>query len=195
MIVTIATPPAEEPVTLAEIKSHLRIDVSDEDTLLSGYIAAAREMCESIARRAFVTQTIQFRLLQWPMGNCIVLPRPPLQSVNSITYTDSAGGSSTMSSGDYVVYSAPEPGLVVLGDGKGWPSATLQPGPSIVIEYIAGYGLASAVPQRYKQAVLMLTGHYYENRESVVVGQGVSAIEVPQAVMRILKIDRGWYYG
>ena len=195
MIIEISTPPAEEPVSVSEIKTHLRIDVSDEDTLLAGYISAAREMCETISRRAFVTQTIQTRFMMWPASGRFMLPRPPLQSVTSISYTDSAGVSSTMSSSDYIVYSAPEPGQIILGYGKSWPTATLQPGPSILIEYVAGYGVASAVPQRYKQAIMLLAGHYFENRESVVVTQGISAIEVPRSVNSLLKIDRGWYYG
>lgn len=191
MILSIVTPPAAEPVSLAEAKLHLRIDVNDEDTLVESYITAAREWCELAARRAFVTQTLALRLAEWPCGDCIQLPRPPLASVTSITYTDSAGANQTMTSADYLVYATAEPGLVQLGYGKSWPSATLQLGPSIVITYVAGYGNAAAVPKRYKQAILLMTGHFYENREQVIAVPGISLAEVPLAVQSLLMIDRG----
>lgn len=193
MILQVTTAPAEEPVTTAEAKAHLRIDVDDEDTLLVGYLLAAREQCEMMARRAFVTQTLQLRLECWPGGDCIVLPRPPLQSVTSVAYSDSDGNAGTMPSGDYIVDAASEPGRIILGYGKSWPSATLQPGPSIVITYVAGYGDAADVPQRYKQAIELMAGHFFENREEVVVLQGVTIAQIPIGVRALLNIDRGWY--
>jgi uncharacterized phiE125 gp8 family phage protein len=53
----LVTPPAEEPVTLAVAKAHLRVDISDDDTLIPYYLAAARRLCEKEVRRAFVTST------------------------------------------------------------------------------------------------------------------------------------------
>ena len=80
------TPPAIEPVTLEELKDHLRVDSVDEDALLTGLLAAAREWCEGFQNRAYITQTLQLWLDEWPAGNAIVLPRPPLQSVASVKY-------------------------------------------------------------------------------------------------------------
>jgi uncharacterized phiE125 gp8 family phage protein len=193
LIVRVTGEPAEEPVTVAEAKAHLRIDVDTEDSLLTGYLLAAREQCELLAKRAFVTQTIQLRLEMWPYGDVIPLPRPPLQSVTSIVYTDSDGNATTMPSADYIVDSASEPGRVILGYAGSWPSVTLQPGPSIVITYVAGYGDAEDVPQRYKQAIELLAGHFFENREEIVVMQGVSMAQLPIGVKALLGIDRGWY--
>jgi len=193
MILQVTSAPAEEPVTTAEAKAHLRIDIDDEDTLLGGYLLVAREQCELLARRALVTQTLQLSLEAWPCGDCIVLPRPPLQSVTSIGYTDSDGNAGTMPSGDYIVDAASEPGRIILGYGKSWPSATLRPGPSIVITYVAGYGDAAAVPQRYKHAIELMAGHFFENREEVVVLQGVTVAQLPMGVKALLNIDRGWY--
>lgn len=193
MILQVTGAPAEEPVTTAEAKAHLRIDIDDEDALLDGYLLVAREQCELMARRALVTQTLQLSLACWPYGDCIQLPRPPLQSVTSVAYTDSDGNAGTMPSGDYIVDAASEPGRLILGYGKSWPSATLQPGPSIVITYVAGYGDAADVPQRYKQAIELMAGHFFENREEVVVLQGVTVAELPMGVKALLNIDRGWY--
>lgn len=193
MILTEIVAPTEEPLSLPEIKLHLRIDSTDEDLLLNSYAVAARIYAEMFARRAFVVQTLELALDGWPSCDHIVLPRPPLQSVTSVKYVDSDGNTQTMASGDYIVDTASEPGRVLLGYGKSWPSATLQPGPAIKVRYVAGYGGSVAVPQIYKQAMLLLIGHYYENREAVVAPEGGRLQEVPMAVQSLLLIDRGGF--
>lgn len=191
MNLKLVTAPAAEPLTLVECKAHLRVDSSDEDPLISSYLTAAREMCELETRRAFVTQTFELAIEDWPIDGCLPLPRPPLQSVISITYWTSDNTQLTLSAADYLVDTVSEPGVVRLGYNKRWPSATLRPGPAITLRYVAGYGLAAAVPQRYTQAILLLTGHFYENREQVATG--VTVVQMPDAVRWLLQIDRGWF--
>lgn len=48
------------------------------------------------------------------------------------------------------------------------------------------------VPADLKQAVLMLVGHWYENREATLVG--VSAEEVPFGVQSIIDAHREWAF-
>jgi uncharacterized phiE125 gp8 family phage protein len=191
-IVVVATPPATEPVTLTEAKAHLRVDFTTDDTYIGTLITAAREQVEMVARRALITQTLDLRLSAWPSGWSLALPRSPVQSVTSITYTDQDGNTGTMSSSDYLLYTQPDPCIVVLKPSKSWPSASLMPGPSIAVRYVAGYGLAAAVPLRYKQATLLLIAHWYENREPVVVGTIYQAL--PNAIDSLLLIDRGSYF-
>lgn len=191
MNIRLVTAPAEEPVTLDEAKDHLRVDGTDEDALIMGYIKAARRQCELISRRAFVTQTWELALEGWPNCGYLVLGNPPLQSVVSVTYIDSAGVTHTMTSGDYVVDTLSEPGRLLLGYGKVWPTVTLQPGPAIRVRYVAGYGMPVAVPETYKQAIKLLIGHYYENREAIVIQAGAVATQVPMAVDALLMTERG----
>lgn len=191
MILRVTTPPAEEPVSLAEIKSHLKVDVADEDDLISSYLTAARLQCELEARRAFVSQTLQLKLEEWPWEDRIHLPRPPLQSVTSVVYVDSDGVQHTLSGSDYIVDTASEPGRIILAFGVGWPGATLQPGPAITVTYVAGFGDAEDVPATYKQAIRLATGHFYENREQIVVQSGVTATQLPWGVSALLMTDRG----
>lgn len=187
----IVTHPAVEPLTTAEAKTHLRVDGSTEDTLIAAYVTAARAFYEEATWRALVTQTWALRLEAWPLGDCLPLPRPPLQSVTSIVYTDSDGTTTTMSSGDYTVY-AQDPGRVWLGYGKSWPSATLRPGPSIVVTFVAGYGVAASVMEIDKQAIRLLLGHFYENREEVVAIPGISLAQLPLAAQSIIRLRRSW---
>lgn len=194
MMLRQVTAPAVEPLSVEEIKAHLRVIGDDENDVITPYALAARDMCELEARRAFITQTFALWLESWPCADRIELPRPPLQSVTSITYIDYAGVTRTMSSADYLVDTASEPGRIVLAFGASWPSATLRPGLAITITYVAGYGAAGAqVPERYKHAIRLLTGHYYENREQVVVQPGVTIGQLPDALRSLLHIDRGWW--
>jgi uncharacterized phiE125 gp8 family phage protein len=186
---TVAVAPAEEPLTLDEVKNHLRYTGDAEDGALAIQLTAAREQCELVARRAFVSQTLELRLDEWPETDMIALSRPPLQSIESVTYTTEDGQTHTMPSTDYIVYANAEPGRLYVKPGKSWPGGTLMPGPAICIRYAAGYGDPEAVPLRYKQAVLLLTGTWFAVREHVTVGS--VAREVPDSVRALLLTDRG----
>ncbi len=142
MITKIVTAPSVEPVTLTEIKNHLRIDHSDHDTMLGNLIQASREWVERICSKALVEQTRAVLYKNWPSDNEFLLPYPPIQSVSSVKYTDTSGSTSTMLSDDYeaVIDDKDAPGKIVLGYNKTWPTATLHhieyP---ITIEYVCGY--------------------------------------------------------
>jgi uncharacterized phiE125 gp8 family phage protein len=167
MALKIITPPAVEPVTMAEVKLHLRVDGNDEDPLLTGLIQAAREHVEIVLlHRALVTQTLEYVISSWPCLRGIQLPRPPLASVTTIKYKDATGlVETTWSATQYVVNTDVSPGEIVPAYGCSWPSATLYPSGGIRVRYVAGYGLAAAVPQAIKAAILLLVGHLYENRQ------------------------------
>lgn len=194
MILTTVTPPAVEPVTLAEAQAHLRVIDSSEDDLITRLITTARLECELISRRALITQTLAAAFTAWP-ERVVPLARPPLQSVTSIAYTDADGNPGTVSASDYIVDTASVPGRVWLKADASWPSSTLQAGPSIVITYVAGFGDAgSDVPENYRQALLLILGDFYENRERMVVDRGLTPV-VLDAVNQLLLIDRGAFGG
>lgn len=180
------TGPAEEPVTVAEAKAHLRVDSAADDALIGSLITAAREHVESHCRRALVAQTWDLFLDGWPVGEEIVLPLPRLVSVESVQYHDAGGGSTTFGAGNYVVDVAGEPGRVRLVAGVSWPSAELRVVNGVQVRFVAGYGGAGDVPRAVRQAVLLLVGALYENREEVIVAQGVSVGVLPFGVGALL---------
>lgn len=189
MILKQTSAPATEPITLAQAKAQCRVDISDDDDLFNDLIIpSARQYIEEATRRAFITQTWRLSLECWPDRNYIQLPKPPLVSVTSVTYTDNAGSATVLSSALYGVDTDSEPGRVVLNYGEVWPSATLRTMNPIQIIYVAGYGAASAVPARFKQAILLLVGHWYENREAIVLGTISKEIEL--AVNSLIWVDR-----
>ncbi len=161
MSATLLVPPAEEPVTLAAVKSFLRLTASDEDDLLTTMIAAARLFVEGETGLALITQTWRITREGWPSGGVITLPLAPVQSLSAARVTQNGGA---------VLL---EPTLFAL-DGKGArPRLAFQPGSlpvpdvtlgGIALDLVCGYGAASAVPEPLKQAVLRLVAHWFEQR-------------------------------
>lgn len=185
--VTVA--PALDPILLAEAKAQCRIDTSDEDGLLAGFIIAAREHCEDETGRAFITQTMELKLdFDWPIdrcGNdCIVLPRPPHKTgaIESITYIDTNGVEQTLDASQYLFSEGDIFGCVRPAYGVTWPIVRDQVD-AITVTFVAGYGSNPGdVPEPIRQAVRLMIGHFNENREAVSAGQ-----ETPLAVERLLR--------
>jgi uncharacterized phiE125 gp8 family phage protein len=161
------TAPAAEPVTTTEAKDWARVSISDDDTLVDALVASARAMCEAYTGRAFVNTTFTMSMDDFPSATVFEMPRAPLGSVTSITYTDATGTTGqTMSSGDYIVDTTSEPGRVALAYNASWPD-TYDEIDVIAIVFVAGYGAAaSAVPDAIKTAIKELVAFWYGNREA-----------------------------
>ena len=169
MKVELITPPAKEPLTLTYVKDHLRIDLTsdEQDSLIQDYIIGARKYTEALLGRRLITQTWKYYMDDWPNADWFRIPFPPLVSVTSVKYKDEDESESTFSSGDYLVDTVTEPGRVVLKYAEIWPSETLSPRNPIYTEYVCGYGDSPAdVPMEIRQALAMLVGHWYEQREA-----------------------------
>lgn len=184
VVVTAAT---ETVVSLAEAKEHLRVDITDDDVLINNIIGAATRFCEGVSWKSFVNKTLDWTLDTWP-ASVFHVPVGPLVSVTSITYTDEDGDSDTVSSDDYIVDTAY--GRIALKATASWPAVTLQRIAGVRIRYVAGYGSRSGVPDEFKQAVLLVTGDWYENRENMLVG--VTSNRIAISVQDLLQLRRGF---
>ncbi len=162
------TPPATEPVTRDDLKAHLRLDVSDEDTLIDTYITSARQAVETWLNRALITQTWQLRFDVLPAW--FELPKPPLQSVNAITITDLTGSTTPVDSNTYaVVTHGTQRGRVMLKPGDIWPVDTWDTLYADV-QFTCGYGDgASNVPDAIKLAIKTVAGALFQQRENFVL--------------------------
>lgn len=166
---TISSAPAVEPVTAEDMHSHAVITIDDDDTELGWYIETARQVVEVETNRQLITATWKMYLDSFPgVLGCIRVPYPPLQSITSITYYDAAGDLQTLSSDDYQVDTDAEPGRIIPEPGEVWPTTEHGRLQAVTITYKAGFGdAATDVPQSLKQAIMMLTAHYYEHREAL----------------------------
>ena len=208
---TVITPPATEPVTVAEAKAHLRVDFADDDTYIGTLITAAREDVEATISRALVTRTIDYYRDQfpgirpWPRSDVIELVQPPLIAITWLKFTDTYGTVRTWtpSGSDLLnelgvlnahVDVVNSPGRIRLAYSQVWPTQVLRTLNGITIRYTCGYGAAAAVPVRAKQAMMMLIGTWYENRESVISGRGITSIAVDDGVARLLAPLKNWNF-
>jgi uncharacterized phiE125 gp8 family phage protein len=179
------TAPVAEPVTLTEAKAQLRVDGTDDDTFITSIISVARRQVENETNRALISQTWEMALDKFPCDRYMKIPRPPLQSITSVTYYDLAGASYVMPATDYLVDTYSEPGRVALKNAASWPGTALREANGVIIRFVAGYGAAgTSVPDEIRQAILLLIGHLYENREAVNDGRNVQTL--PLGVDRLL---------
>ena len=191
MAVKLITAPTQEPITLAEAKAQCRVDITTDDALIAGLVKAARLYCEKISWRAFMRQTWELWLDSWPASS-FTLPFPPLYSVTSIKYYDTADVEATLSTSIYYADTIATPGAIRLKYNQTWPSTVLRTYNAVVVRFVAGYATDEEVPQNFKQAMLLLVGHWYENREAVTLGTVSRQLEL--AVRTLLEIDRTFEY-
>lgn len=170
MRIAVLTPPSSEPVSRSEAKAHLRVDSSDDDTLIDALITAAREWVESYTGRALGLQTLQISM-PWFLRR-IDLPRPPLRTVVSMTYTDTDGAEQSLAVGTYyrtVSDSDCQPAFLELLDNVSLPSLYSSE-VAVKIRFQAGYDTTGSpsdvVPKGLTQAMLLVIGDLYEHREA-----------------------------
>ena len=203
----VTAPPAVEPVSVAEARRHCRIDSSDDDQSLQGFITVARVLAEEYLGRVLITQSLLWSVADAPMFGApfpglpaplqvlplsfswltlarrpLELPRSPVQSVDQVLRVAVDGTVSASQAGDYDGLLGSDPArlrLLQLGQG----------GAGLIIGFSAGYGATpDKVPMPIRQAILMLTAWLYENR-------GDAGGDWPVVVDRLLAPYRIMYFG
>jgi uncharacterized phiE125 gp8 family phage protein len=161
--VVVSVEPTDEPVTVAVLKTHLRVDFDDDDDLIEDLIVAARMHVEARTGLKIPTQTVVMKCDTFE--DLAHLPTAPLRSITSITYLDTDGATQTLAG---TVYEARIDGLepqIVLKFNQSWPS--IQDRSRITVTAPAGY---STVPFPLRLAMMMVAADLYKNRESATEG-------------------------
>lgn len=173
-----SSPPADLPLTLDEVKAHLRVTSVDEDADIMGYLRAAVDILDGPAgtlNRALLTQTLIYKIDHFPppprtgagrRDASILLPLAPLQSVTSVKYLDTSGVEQTLDSAIYRVLDAGAEfrrGRVSLEYAQTWP-AVRGVEKAVTIEYVAGYGARNAVPERIRHLIKVMITEMYDHR-------------------------------
>ncbi len=153
MSLTLILPPTEEPVALADFKTHIKIDGAEEDAALAGYLLAARRTIEARYSLAIIAQGWRLSLDAAPCD--IALPLSPVLSVDSAGIVR-AGVTATLPPDAYEAMTGARPRLRL---------KAAYPGAGLVIAFTAGWADAAAVPEELKLAVKTLAAHFYERRE------------------------------
>ena len=159
-----------------------------EDTYLTSLITAARQYCEDWQSRAYITQLWELALPYFPQE--IEIPKGKLQTVDSITYKDSEGTTTTLTADtDYVTSIRGILGRVVPACGVAWPSFIPFPLDAVVVTFTCGYGVAADIPEKVKQALKLLIGHWFTHR--IPLDQAMSSTkELSFTLSALLWMDR-----
>jgi uncharacterized phiE125 gp8 family phage protein len=200
-------PAGAEPLTLEETRLHLRIGHDAEDPLITGLIATARMMCEQATGLALINRGYSLWLDSWPgresrvwwdgvregvrstVPQAVLLPRPPLCSVEGVYVYDAAGQAALFAPENYYTDTLRRPGRLLLLDGIAAPQPQ-RIANGIEIRYTAGFGMApQAVPAMLRQGMKQLAAHMYENRgdtaERALELSGAGILFRPFRMMRL----------
>lgn len=170
MAFDIVTAAASEPITLSEAKNFLRVDHSDDDTLISALITASRQMCEEYTRRILVTTTIdeyfdKFPMNRWEnLSNLIYLSRGPVASITSVKYVDEIGSEVTITSDQYIIDTISEPARIQ--STAGWFAAAGVVN-QVIVRYIVGTDVSS-IPKPLIQGMMLVISDLYDQRNDRV---------------------------
>ena len=186
MTLTLLSPPAAEPVTLSDLKEHLRITHNDEDALIAAMLAAAVRTIEARGGLALLAQ--QWRLtLDAPPAETVLLPVSPCAGLDAVAVIGADGAPQSV--GPHLYEFAPGAPGRFRSAGR-WPAC----GPAIDgvrIDFTAGYDSPALIPGPLKQAVKMLAAHFHETRAAAreerfyAVPQSVDALVAPYRRVRL----------
>src|SRR5579863_4062426 len=198
--VVLITPPASEPITVDQVKTHCKLTTPTEDDYINTIvIPGARAAIEDELRRVLITQTWLLKLDGFPGFDPkyetygypeIILPKPPFQSINSFTYVDVAGVTQTLVqtlpdgttvSGQFYGYqldpgSETQPARLIPPWARPWPPARRLP-MAVQVSFDCGYGptgspVVTPIPPPIINALLLQAAHLYFNREAITADGG-----------------------
>ena len=167
MSLTLVTDLAYEPVSLEEQKEHLRLDITADDHYVSSCITAARGFIEGQVKRSLMPKTYDYNIdYCWPYKDGAIridFPLNPVTSVTSISYVDSDGATQTLAASQYTVVAREFNSYIVAAYNVSLPDVRWVPN-AITVRFVTGN--SSTVPDELRRAIMILAGHYYENRET-----------------------------
>jgi uncharacterized phiE125 gp8 family phage protein len=176
------TAPAVEPVSLDEARAFLRVEHNDDDEVIAALIAGSRIHVEAQTRRALITQGWRITADSWPQDGRLTIVPAPLQALTAARVYDVDGNAQALDLQAFV----PDLGASALVFA---PWALPAPGrlaAGIELDVTIGYGDAAIdVPEALRQAIRLLTAHWYDNRGLVAAGSTQAAV-LPQTVAALI---------
>jgi len=170
------TGPATTAISLAEAKAFLRVDsdYDDDDSYITSLIGVATNVVEQFTRRRLITQTYNIYYDEFPpfmdlqVGN--------VASVTHVKYYDTDNTLQTLDTSQYDVDIRVKPGRIYQAEDGNFPN-TYERANSVEVEFVVG-SAASDVEDAIKQAMYIVIGRYYENRQDVVMGTQVNELSL-----------------
>ncbi|MDX0897438.1 phage gp6-like head-tail connector protein [Sinorhizobium medicae] len=190
----LVTPPADVVVSLAEAKSHLRVFHNDDDAYIDALVETATALLDGAdgwLGRALVEQVWQYNIDRFPCPDSygragrVYIPLAPLMSVDTVEYTKTDGTTAAITDFRTFGLGSTQPSYILPAVDASWPTTRCEP-ETARITFTAGY---AEPPVGIKHAILLMVGHWYENREDVSDG---NLVEMPLASKALLMPHRNW---
>lgn len=197
--------PETHPVTLADAKAHCRVVDDEEDAVMEGIVHAAEEFIAARTGHSLAPETYRLELPCFWSGD-LKIPAAPLRDVVEVSYIDEADTEIVIDPALYRWRRTPAGGEIWLLKAFTRPTVAEERKDAVRITLDAGYDDPVAAsssppmtggdpelvfPRRFRQAILLLVGHWNENREAVLTGTISSTIEFAlEALLRQLRIFR-----
>ena len=193
----LVTDAASEPVTLADAKAFCRVDITDDDTLITSLITSARKRVEKDTGLALLTQTWVCVYDRWPdqaqngmsgpwwdgvregpismlnSSGVVRIPKRPFQSVTQIQIRDAYSSLTTVDPTLYFVEASDYMGRIIRKLGAVWPIVVMPPSSAIEITFKCGFDATpyTGIPDDLIQAVKFLIKNWYDQRDMIVDGR------------------------
>ena len=172
----------QQAVDTEDMKLYLKVDTTADDSLIEDLIKAATSSCQEYTNRFFITTEITQYGDNW--SDVSELFKSPVQAaLFNVKYWDTAGILQTLGTTKYTLDNVSQPARLVPSPDESWPSI-IDGLNAIEINYKVGVDSADDVDNAIKQAVLLTVGHWYQNREAVIVGRQVN--EMPMSAKYLL---------
>lgn len=162
----LVTPPAAAPVSLPEVKGHLRVEHGEDDLLISGMLDAAVRHLDGwsgVLGRALVTQSWRQDFPRF--APLLRLPLSPAASVTSVSYIDPAGASQVASASLYELHTDDIGAAIALRPNAAWPQVSKETHAPVAVTFVCGTDAAD-VPSPLRIAIMLMIGDMYANRET-----------------------------
>lgn len=189
----------DEPVSLDDAKKHLRVDGNDDDDLIGTMITSARTSCEERMQRSIVPQSwvltqssfghpwieqhsgLQHALISNPgwyrahshrFPDSVILPHPPIRTVESVQYLDVNRSRVTLDPSAYRLAVIGETLAMLRPVGQAWPQTAREPD-AVIVTYSAGWAEVAQIPAPIISWIKLRIGALYENREEFSAGEPI----------------------
>jgi uncharacterized phiE125 gp8 family phage protein len=161
MKLKLVTKSEDMPVALESAKAAYRVLGNEEDEVITRTIESAVAKAEQITNRQLSTSEYEAYLDAF--SSRVVLPRPPLVSVDKVSYIDTDGTVKEWT--DYVVDDAVEPAVIHFGST---PNDVRSTGVNnVIIRFTCGY---ESIPSPIASWILAYGATLFESRQFREVG-------------------------
>ena len=211
----VTTAPTIEPITLEEVKEHLRLTSTNEDDLILDYIASARQMAEDITGRKFINQTLTGYVDSFGRGNVhgkwwtgtqtgtyfthlldgkafVDFDWTPVSSITQVDTIDDDNVETVYDSSNYYLenYDDDMPARMHLNNNATLPT-DFRAQNAVKVQYVAGYGATrSSVPQKLRHAIKMMTAVLYNKRGDCEDGESCACEAGQMNNLLMYKLER-----